>query len=337
MEHVQHINCSQPFPPLTDEELSVFLKFQHSVGRILYFDKSGLDQHIILSPTFLINAFFSIIGDKRFSEGVKPTNKSLILMSQSGKIAKKSIHDIWQKTKIKTFRKHQEYLLRIMTHLYLLVEQPQFDKRQNLTEADFYFVTSMVENNDTTDYITSPSFIQRNIAFAFSPCSKIVKIPSDIAFRFVSYCLSIWAVKKYGPENNEMLFRGSAVFNINPSIDMYINCDDNIICIRLVHEKSRTLIDRDLLSSITKRFVVALENITQLYVQTSSTGHITYEGSLKMSVSCSSPNDPCLLLMSALKEQDGSWICPKHSIKHSEDILSSWTLQEVFTDTINVQ
>lgn len=324
LEHMKKINCGQLFPPLTDEELRVFLKFQYSVGRVLYFDKSDLDQHIILSPTFVIDAFFIIIGDKRFSEGDILRNKSLILMSQRGIIAKKSIEDVWQKSRIATLRKHQEYLLKIMTHLFLLVEQQPF-----LVQAEFYFVPTMVENDDTTGYLASPTFIERNIAFAFSPSAEIAKIPSDFAFRFITYCLSIWLVKKYGQEYHEMLFHKSAVFSIDPSVDMYVTCDDNLICIRLVHEKHLYLIDRDLAYSLMKRLAAAVEHIRQLYVKTSSTGSVTYKGSFKMSLICSSPIDPCILSMSEVEEQEGSWICQKHQIEHTEHILSSWVVQKV--------
>jgi hypothetical protein len=39
---------------------------EHAVGTILYFDELSLDQHIILMPTHLIDAFKSIITDKIF-------------------------------------------------------------------------------------------------------------------------------------------------------------------------------------------------------------------------------------------------------------------------------
>lgn len=71
MVQMKKINSGHPIKPLTDFELKVFLKFQHAIGKLLYFDVPNLDQHIILSPTHLIDAFKSIVTDKRFCVGDK--------------------------------------------------------------------------------------------------------------------------------------------------------------------------------------------------------------------------------------------------------------------------
>ncbi|XP_052065807.1 uncharacterized protein LOC127705519 [Mytilus californianus] len=326
MDHMMKINSAQPVRPLTDEELKVFLKFQHSVGRILYFDESGLDQHIIISPTHLIDAFKSIVTDKRFCKGDRLRKVSWELMSQKGVIAKKSVDEIWQKKPYKSFQKHKGYLLGVMTHLDILVEPKRYDKTHKRTPAEFYYVASMVKTIDTTGYLSSNNFIQRNIAIAFSPSSSM--IPPALSFRFISYCLSMLAVKTYGQQNDDMLFHRSAVFNIDQSLDMCVNCDDEIIVVRLVHRTNRKLILRDLASCIRECLAAALGKISQLYVKTSSTGSVINEGSFNLSLCCSSPEDSCLLPMSKLQEKDGSWICPKHRIEHSKEILSSWALKK---------
>ncbi|XP_052080208.1 uncharacterized protein LOC127718253 [Mytilus californianus] len=326
MEHMQTINNVQPVRPLTEEELKVFLKFQHSVGRILYFDEVNLDQHIILAPTHMIDAFKSIVTDRRFCEDDRLRQDSWDLMSQKGVIGKKTIEEIWKKNKYKKFQEHKEYLLGVMTHLDILVEPKRYDTSHKRILAEFYYIASMVRTKDTTGYLESPNFSQRNISIAFSSLSSM--IPPALSFRFVSYCLSLFAVKRYGQEIGEMLFHMSAVFTIDPSLDMCVNCDDDIIVVRLVHSTNRALIMRDLASSIRECLAVALEKISQLYVKTSSTGSVTGKASFSLSLCCSSPVDPCLLSMCKLQEQDDTWICPKHGIEHTKDVLSSWALQK---------
>lgn len=334
MEQMERINSLQPVRPLTEQELKVFLKFQHSVGRILYFDEANLDQHIILSPTHLIDAFKSIITDRRFCEGDNKRQESWDLMSKKGIIEKKSIENIWKKKKYNKFQDHKEYLLGVMTHLDILVEPKRYDKSQTRIPAEFYYVASMVRTNDTTGYLMSPTFTQSNIAIAFSHSSSM--IPPALSFRFISYCLSIFAVKKYGPNDDEMLFHRSAIFNIDQSLDMCVNCDDEVIVVRLVHLRNRTLITRDLASSIRECLAVALEKISQLYVKTSSTDYIANKSSFYLSLCCSSFDDPCLLPMSKLEDQDDSWICPKHGIEHTKDLMSSWDIPKVRTSKLNV-
>ncbi|CAG2210246.1 unnamed protein product [Mytilus edulis] len=50
MEHMKQINSLQPVRPLTEDEMKVFLKFQHSVGRILYFEEPKLINTSFLHP-----------------------------------------------------------------------------------------------------------------------------------------------------------------------------------------------------------------------------------------------------------------------------------------------
>ncbi|CAC5365626.1 unnamed protein product [Mytilus coruscus] len=59
-DDLRKINTEHPIRPLTDAELKVFLKFQHAIGKILFFDEPGLNQHVTLLPTYLIDAFKSI-------------------------------------------------------------------------------------------------------------------------------------------------------------------------------------------------------------------------------------------------------------------------------------
>ncbi|VDI08090.1 Hypothetical predicted protein [Mytilus galloprovincialis] len=191
--------------------------------------------------------------------------------------------------------------------------------------AEFYYVASMVRTKNTTGYFESPNFAQRNIALAFISSSSM--IPPALSFRFVSYCLSLFAVKKYD-QNKDMLFHRSAVFTIDPSLDMFVSCDDDIIVVRLVHSTNGALIMRDLASSIRECLADALEKISQLYVKTSSTGSLTDKASFDLSLCCSSLVDPCLLPMFKLQKQDDVWICPEHGIGHRKDVLSSWDLQK---------
>ncbi|XP_071148270.1 uncharacterized protein [Mytilus edulis] len=325
MEHMKTINRVHPVRSLTEDELQIFLKFQHAVGRILYFEEAHLNQHIILAPTHLIDAFKSIVTDRSFCKGDRLREESWDLMSQKGVIGKKSIDDIWKRNKYKKFQEHKEYLLGVMTHLDILVEPKRYDTSHKRIPAEFFYVASMVRTMNTTGYLESPTFAQRNIAIAFSLSPSM--IPPALSFRFVSYCLSLFAIKKYG-HDNDMLFHRSAVFTITSSLDMCVSCGDDVIVVRLVNSTDRALIMRDLPSSIRECLAGALEKISQLYVKTSSTGPLTDKASFNLSLCCSSPVDPCLLPMFKLQEQDGTWICPKHGIEHTKDVLSSWSLQK---------
>ncbi|CAC5359923.1 unnamed protein product [Mytilus coruscus] len=324
-DDLRKINTQHPIRPLTDAELKVFLKFQHAVGKILYFDEPGLDQHVTLLPTYLIDAFKSIITDKSFCKGEKQREELWDLMSQKGVISKYAIAELWRNRKYRRFKQHKDYLIAVMTHLDILVEPKRYDLKHDRIPTDFYFVASMVQTKDDTGYLQSPFFIDRNIAISFNSNSAI--IPPALSFRFITYCLSIFDVKKYDKKNN-MLFHRSAVFTIDPSLDMHILCEDERIVVRLVHARKKVLILKDLASSICECLKSALQNISHLYIKTSSDNSEVSVGTFEMNLCCSVAKDPCLLSVRELNKIDSIWICPRHKLNHEKFLLSSWITEK---------
>lgn len=328
MDDMKKINSQQAIRPLTDPELKVFLKFQHAVGTILYFDELILDQHIILMPTHLIDAFKSIITDKIFCKGDRKKEQVWDIMDSKGIILKQDVDQIWRNKKYSKFRKEKDYLLAVMTHLDILVEPKRYDSySHSRIPTDFYYVASMIRKLDNTGYLQSPSFHQRNIAIVFDMNGTI--IPPALSFRFISYCLCIWGVKTYGETNELMLFHKSAVFTIDPSLDMYVQCEDEHIIVRLVHARNRALIMSDLASSIRECLISAIHKISRLYINTSSDRTEVDVGSFRLKVCCSSPCDPCFLPLEEVRILDGIWRCPTHHIEMGEGMLLSWSAEKV--------
>ncbi|XP_063411539.1 uncharacterized protein LOC134694458 [Mytilus trossulus] len=320
--HLKKINSQQPIRPLSDLELRLFLKFQHSIGKVLYFDEHNLNNHVILAPTHLINAFKSIITDRKFSEGDRTREELWDVMSKTGVISKKIIRQVWKKKKYLKFYKDKEYLLDVMTHLDILVDPKRYDNDRKRIPADFYYIASMVRTNDDSGYLQSASFTHRSITIAFQSTSLM--IPPALSFRFISYCLYVWAVKKYGQTNKDMLFHRSALFTIDPSLDLHILCEDERIIARLVHARTNSLIMRDLASSITECLNSALEKISQLYIRASSDQHYTSDASFITRICCNSPDNPCVLQVREVPNIGEIWICPAHGIEHKIHIITSW-------------
>ncbi|XP_076089100.1 uncharacterized protein LOC143059481 [Mytilus galloprovincialis] len=326
IEHLQKINSLQPIRSLTESELKVFLKFQHAIGKVLYFDEHRLDRHVILSPTHLIDAFKSIVTDRRFCQGDTVREELWDVMSKKGVVSKQIIKQIWKKKNYQKFYKDKDYLLDVMTHLDILVEPKRYDSDHNRIPADFYYVASMVRAKDDSGYLQSASFTTRSNAIAFQ--SSSLMIPPALSFRFISYCLYVWAVKTYGNTNKDMLFHRSGVFTIDPSLDMYIDCEDKRIVVRLVHARSNTLIMRDVASSIYECLASALEKISQLYIRTSSDQSQTSDPSFMTRICCNSPDNPCFLQDSDLDNTDEVWICHAHGIKCNMHTISSWIAEQ---------
>ncbi|CAC5414140.1 unnamed protein product [Mytilus coruscus] len=322
LEHLQTINSLQSIRPLSETELKVFLKFQHSIGKVLYFDEEKLNSHVILSPTFLIDAFKSIVTDRRFCEGDTEREELWDVMGKKGVVSKTAIKKIWKKKQYREFYKNKDYLLDVMTHLDILVEPKRYNSDHTRIPADFYYVASMVRAKDDSGYLQSVDFQHRSIAIVFQSSSLI--IPPALSFRFISYCLYVWAVKTYRETNKAMLFHRSGVFTIDPSLDMYIICEDERIIVRLVHARTNTFIMRGMASSINECLTSALEKISQLYIRISSNQNQTSDASFITNICCNSPDNPCILEVNKLANEGTQWTCPSHGIGHKIHTITSW-------------
>ncbi|CAG2254340.1 unnamed protein product [Mytilus edulis] len=322
LDHLKKINSLQPIRPLSEDELKVFLKFQHSIGKLLYFDELKLDDRIVLSPTLLIDAFKSIVTDRQFCKGDRNREEIWDAMGMKGVVFKQAIYEVWKRKKYAKFNKEKDYLLAVMTHLDILVEPKRYDSRRTRIPADFYYIASMVRAIDDSGYLQSAGITNRNIALAFQ--SSSLMIPPALSFRFISYCLSVWSVKTYGETNRDMLFHRSGVFTIDPSLDMYVLCEDDKIIVRLVHARTNALIIKDLASSINECLTSALEKISQLYIRTSSDQSPSSDASFVTSICCHSPDKPCILPFENLQNVEKIWKCPTHGIEHNIHMIKSW-------------
>ncbi|CAG2257185.1 unnamed protein product [Mytilus edulis] len=259
---------------------------------------------------------------ERFCEGDKKREEIWDAMGKKGVVSKQAIESVWKGKKYVTFYKEKRLSIECHDPSDILVEPKRYGSDHKRITADFYYVASMVRAIDDSGYLQSADIIKRNIAIAF--LSSSMMIPPALSFRFISYCLYVWAVRTYGEANRDMLFHRSGVFTIDPSIDMYVLCEDERIVVRLVHLETNTLIMRDLASSVNECLVSALEKISQLYIKTSSDESQHIDASFVTSICCNSPDNPCILPLTRLANIDTTWTCPSHGIEHNIHTITSW-------------
>jgi H2-forming N5,N10-methylenetetrahydromethanopterin dehydrogenase-like enzyme len=101
-ENITALNRSNDDLALTDTQIEYFLKVQHSLGKILYFDQHGLEKFIIVQPQSLVNILRSFITDEHFWPNDKSLRDILHTMINTGEIAKKDLlkftfHYTWYK------------------------------------------------------------------------------------------------------------------------------------------------------------------------------------------------------------------------------------------------
>jgi hypothetical protein len=254
---VEEINQDNPVKVLSKEEIVLFLQVQHAQGNIIYFPLPGLRDYIVISPSYVIDAFTSFVTDKRFCTGLRL--RSLQSMNRDGILDKVNINTIWESTQ---FLNHKDFIICLMCHLDILAEPRVYNPdNHSLIPSQFYYVPSMVSKGGHPSFIESEDLASRSVGLSFKFHSTI--LPSAIGYRFMACCLDMWEVTTINEET--LLFSGIVVLNINRALMLLVSVKEQRIDAFLIHSVSRHQIIPDLAASIRECLSDTLDIISDSY------------------------------------------------------------------------
>ncbi|CAG2238276.1 unnamed protein product [Mytilus edulis] len=92
-DRVKELGANISIPITDNKELRLFLRFQHEVGNLIYYE--DIPSYIILDPQWLVNAFKCIVTAKQFQ--LKLPHLQWEELKQTGKMDKKLLDAILQK------------------------------------------------------------------------------------------------------------------------------------------------------------------------------------------------------------------------------------------------
>lgn len=81
---------------LEESQLNDFLLVQHSLGKLMYYNLSGLNNCIIIHPPALVNILRSFVTDEKFFPGEKNLKFILQQLNDTGKIYKTDLLQLWE-------------------------------------------------------------------------------------------------------------------------------------------------------------------------------------------------------------------------------------------------
>jgi hypothetical protein len=254
---VEEINQDNPVKVLNKEEIVLFLQVQHAQGNIIYFPLPGLRDYIVISPSYVIDAFKSIVTDKMFCTGKRL--RSLQSMNRDGILEKQDINTIWKSTE---FRKHKDFIICLMCHLDILAEPRVYNPvNHSLIPSQFYYVPSMVSRAGYPSFLENEDLASRSVGLSFKFHSTI--LPSAIGYRFMACCLDMWEVKSINQE--KLFFSGLVVLLINRALALLVSVKEQRIDAFLIHSASRHQIIPDLAASIRECLSDTLDRISDSY------------------------------------------------------------------------
>lgn len=230
-EEVVEIDKSTGVPIGDQERLDLFLRFQHAIGKIIYFSEGCLKDHVVLSPQWLIDAFKCIITARQFCI----ENPALVHywddLNSTGKLHQCMVEGIFKKED--RFCRHKDHILGLMERLDIITRPSvNQDGDENSTVLqEFYFVPSLLQDKLTecqlNNYVgdTSRTAI---LCYVF----KSNFLPPAVFHRLLSACLSKYPVAKQGSQF--LMFCGCGIFDLNGGMTrLVVAFYDNIIQIGL--------------------------------------------------------------------------------------------------------
>ncbi|VDI01224.1 Hypothetical predicted protein, partial [Mytilus galloprovincialis] len=212
---------------LTPDQLQKFLKVNHALGKLIYFDEACLRDNVIIDPVFLVDVLRSIVTDEQFW----PEHLTEVLgdLKESGKLRKKDLYEIWKQDCFKEISEHTEYMVEMLVHLDIICRQ-----KVDEYESELFLVPCMIrtkrEDNSHIDF-------DRSIHLAYRFKEEVV--PPAILYRFIATFISMWKLRISTKSSRLMIFTDSADVTIDNEHDMRIDIQGNRIIVSLSHKESQ--------------------------------------------------------------------------------------------------
>lgn len=324
-ERVQELNRLNEEFALPEHLIDAFLKIQHSLGKILYFDFPGLDKFIVVQPTIMVNILRSFITDQLFWPKQQDLRSILENTAHTGTIKKLQLFQLWSQSPFDVYLptdQHKEYIINVLVHLDILVRPKHENKVE--TSDPLYMVPCVVQNKLPEDLL--PREEQKTICLAYH--LKECAIPSALAFKLIAAAVIIWPLKEI--DGRPCLFFQSAVLNIDENNQLLIAVEGQRVIVFLTHRISKHLISPDVAASIQECMTSALQRVLHFYHecfgQTSIKTNKVSLFEIEVGLLCN--QEPCWVSVADAKVKE-SWICENNQIKHDTKHCLYWIFEKV--------
>jgi hypothetical protein len=322
-EDLTALNRSNEDLALTDTQIEHFLKAQHSLGKILYFDQHGLEKFIIVQPQSLVNILRSFITDEHFWPDDESLRDILRAMINTGEIAKKDLLKLWSQ---KEFDQHmpnnnlKEFIIQVLVHLDILVEPKRYSQEQK-SIVQSYLVPCIVRRKlPDIDYRSKND---KMICLSY----KLLKssIPAALSFKLIGAAMHVWPLKE---TPDVCLYHQAAILCIDRVNELHISVKDNKIIIYLINKDTKQFISPNIASTVQECLTLTLENALEFYHKNfgKSTSQVSNLYEKEVGEWCDT--GVCYISVPKVKPRQESWIC-KNKKTHKTKFPFFWIFDKV--------
>ncbi|XP_052097206.1 uncharacterized protein LOC127732177 isoform X10 [Mytilus californianus] len=317
LEECEELNAVSTVSVLDLEQLHDFLHFQHSLGKIIYFDTQQLRDYVIINPLLMVEVMRSFVTDKLFWPKKRRMQEIFRRMSDSGIICRGDLYNIWEQKDFRAILPYREFIFNILIHLDILAEQRRYDTATgSRLPVENFFVPCMVTERNTTSFMDKECTPGRAICLAF--VFKGTVIPPALPNRLISACLSMWTLKQY--EGRKLLFSGFIVVSFDKAHDIVVCVEGNKIILYVVHKTSAGLIVPDIATGVKECLVITMERISDFY---QSTIHEKRSQQLPFHIEYSCSKLKCFISEEEAL-QTNEWVCDEHNLTHRAGNYTVW-------------
>ncbi|XP_052072196.1 uncharacterized protein LOC127710406 [Mytilus californianus] len=293
---------------LEKEDVLLFLRFQHNVGNIIFFE--NIPDLIILKPQWLADAFRCLVSDK-FDYRRLHHLEDWTLFTRQGKISELLITELFNSKDGSQFSGQTINLHKVMVKLDILVK----------IENSHYIMPSMMPSAKFEDICETFCIVTEKCKRTSWLCFKFEFLPPS----FFNH-LSAWFIRQYHPSKIDggiALYRGICMFDIDASgcVKILVTMSTDTIALQVVSfsEQQRELYSE--CSNIYSGVIQLIEDVKERY---------KVKISFKLHFKCSDGDYYKDTFEYDTLTKNQECFCPHHQRHRSEQIYSPWMKTEVF-------
>ncbi|CAC5401297.1 unnamed protein product [Mytilus coruscus] len=318
LTEVKELNAISKVSVLSYEQLIKFIHFQHSLGKIVYFDTPQLRDYVIINPLLLVEVMRSFVTDVAFWPKKGSIRNTFEIMSGSGIIQRKALYLIWEQEHFEKILPYKQFIFDMLIHLDILTEQRRYDTYTgSRLQVENFFVPCMLTKRNETVFMTHECTSEKAISLAF--VFKGTIIPPAFPNRLIGACLSMWTTKIY--KGKKLMFSGFIGLSFDKVHDIVVCVEGNKILLYIVHKTSNGLIVSDIATGIKECMLNTLERISEFYKSTVHASPSSHKLPFHIKYGCSRLG--CYISEETALTTD-EWICDKHKILHTKEKWNVW-------------
>ncbi|KAK3579988.1 hypothetical protein CHS0354_025309 [Potamilus streckersoni] len=224
---LEEINTSSDVKIETQRELDVFLRFEHDLGNIVFFNTEKLRAKVVLDPEWLIAGVGILISPSlHLIEDHPELHPQWYDFKDTGRLSESLIDHLWVEDENEDFHKNRDHLLNLMERLSI-IEKP-VEKDRDLQDQKPYYWVPCVIYKSAPDHVKNPKTCEgmtRTSTLCFVSKTKFIHI--GVFYRLVASFLS-----KFRPAEEDREYRlygGCCEFEIDNRHNLYVALNDYII------------------------------------------------------------------------------------------------------------